>query len=184
MQQGDVLMYYAIPFRSGTFDSIVAEFFEADNLWFPKYDTTSLEMPDNLIEENILAVHFADRGAQGEAGAVNILYYSPKEVKIFYGNYVWGKLDLDAVIRKLPMLKYLDSRHGAVYPFGGGLHVPEEWGYMYMGAMNHFFVRNDICDNLDSFISYFLENGGQKGQIFDVVAWFFGVKLNSLCCDG
>ena len=140
-----------------------------------KLNICDLQNPDDLIEENVLAVHFADGGAQGDAGAVEILYSLPDEVKILYGNYCYGNLNLDAVIRKLPLLKSLDSRYASEfpYPFGGRIVIPEGWRYLYMGALNHLFVRQEIAEKTSVYLKTVIEKTG-SWEAFRAIAWFCG----------
>ena len=164
----------SITVREGDVETLVSEFIQMDNQGLINFKVEGLENPDGLVENNILAVHYADGGAQGEAGAVAILYRSQHGIQILHGNYLYGNLNLEAVIRKLPMLKRLVT---LPYPFGDSLDIPEGWKYMYMGAMNHFFVRDTIKD-ADTFINLLLNHGGQRWQVFDAVAWFCGALCN------
>ena len=104
-------MIPSIRFRSGDEHTLAIEYvrMKQSNLLVDK--TVDFPNPLLLNSENILAVHYADGGAQGEAGAVRILYYTQNEVQILYGNYIYGNLNLDAIISILPMLKSLDSRY-------------------------------------------------------------------------
>lgn len=171
-------MYSSIPFRTGDSQYLARELVERLNSHTIRFDAVKLDHPDQLVPDNILAVHFADAGAQGEGGAVKILYVSPDGVEILHGNYAYGDLDLDAVIRKLPMLACLDSRHciEPPYPFGGRLEVPAGWGYQYMGAMNHFFASERIFTQSKPFLVAFLRQGGGSWQIFNAAAWFYRAK--------
>lgn len=134
--------------------------------------------PYALDYDAVLAVHYADGGAQGEAGAVRILCRSPYGLRILYGNYVYGNLNLGAVIQKLPMLQPLDSRFRLdplPYPFGGSLDVPDDWKYLYMGAMNHYYLKREICDEANEFIQAFLRSG-EKWYVFEAIAWLYGME--------
>lgn len=136
--------------------------------------------PAQLREERILAVHFADGGAQGEAGAVEILYRSHRGAQVYYGNYIYGELDYYGLFRALPVLKCLDSRNSSElpYPYGGRPPIPEGWGYLYMGALNHFVVNGEVCDKVSDFVKYFLSHGGETWQVFDAVAWLCGAEMS------
>ncbi len=170
-------MYSSIPFRTGDAESLVEEFFEMFKTKRPRFTVTELENPQKLVGVEILAVHFADGGAQGDPGAVEILYRQDDGVQILYGNYVYENLDLDVILQKIPALRCFDSRRGHLpYPFGGHLEIPEGWKYMYMGAMNHFLVRAEICDQAQAFVDTFLTNGGNQAQIFYAFAWFCGAE--------
>ena len=162
-----------ISFRAGDGESLADEFIQKEQ----KLKKDQLLMPSVLAEDKILAVHYADAGAQGDPGTVEILYSAPESVRVLYGNYAFGDLDLDAVIQKLPMLKCLDTRSCSEYPypFGGKVEIPEGWAYLYMGALNHFFVRDEICDKVTDFTKVIMQSG-RSWQIFDAVAWFCGAE--------
>ena len=88
---------------------------------------------------------------------------------------MYEKLDLDDVIQVLPMLKCLDSRYSIEppYPFGGEISVPEGWNYMYMGAMNHLFVKKKIFEEAESFIEFVVRKTG-AWEAFNAIAWYCG----------
>lgn len=169
-------MYTSISFRPGSEEALALEYIRKINNLRP--ETEPLEHPEYLEEANILALHYADSGAQGDPGAVEILYRTPRGVKVLYGNYAYGNLNLDAVIRKLPMLKSLDSRRAMTppYPFGGNLHVPEGWGYLYLGALNHFYARDEVCSHTETFLKTFLSNSDRRWQVFEAIAWYCGAE--------
>ena len=166
-----------IPFRSGNEEFLAAEYIELSDRRQLEFDVAALDHPQRLAEEDILAVHDSDSGAQGDAGAVEILYRSSSGVQIMYGNYAYGDLNLNDVIQKLPFLRCLDSRGSLTppYPFGGKLEVPTGWGYVYMGAMNHLFIRKEICDRAGTFMKNVFDDCG-GWQLFRAVAWFCGAK--------
>lgn len=165
--------------RSGNGSALADRFIKMSEKGRPKLKHDDL-YPSFLHPENIIAVHYADGGAQGEAGAVRLLYRTPHDIQILYGNYVYGNLNLSAVIEKLPMLQPLDSRFASFgnlpYPFGGQLEIPDEWRYLYMGAMNHFYVRREISEEASEFINHYLKNDGEKWLIFEAIAWLYGMN--------
>lgn len=171
-------MYSSLPVRKGDPESLTSEFLQVEKNDFLHFDFGNLDNPHTLEEENILAVHFSLPGAQGEPGAVNILYRFPQDIQVLHGNYVFGKLDFDALTRKIPMLKLLDDqdRTSLPYPFGEKLNVPDGWICHYMGALNYFFTRKEIADKTKPFVNYLLAHGGHSWQIFDAVAWFYEAK--------
>ena len=173
-------MYPSIHFRTGDEESLANEFIQLADKRLVKFEIEKLENPHFLDENNILAVHYADSGAQGDAGAVEILYCSQNGLRYLYGNYAYGNLNLDAVIQKLPMLKCLDSRGSfePPYPFGGKLDIPEGWGHLYMGAMNHLYIRMEVVERVRTFISIVCKNAG-SWQAFNAIAWFCGMKITS-----
>ncbi len=171
-------MDYKINFKRGSAELSAEEYIRISEETDTPIEYKTLDEPENLNKDNILAVHYADSGAQGEGGAVEILYYKKENsVEVLKGNYAYGDLDLDAIILKLPMLKQLDTRYrmDPPYPFGGTLHIPEGWGYLYMGAMNHFFVRSEISGTLERFIKL-LCGKGYEWDIFSGAAWFCGAR--------
>lgn len=166
--------------RGGNGADLAVRFIKMSEKGRPKLKHDDLDNnPYWLKTQDILAVHYADGGAQGEAGALRLLYRTPYGIQILYGNYVYGKLNLSAVIEKLPMLQPLDSRFSELgnlpYPFGGKLEVPDEWKYLYMGAMNHYYLRRDICEEANEFINRYLNEGGEKWLIFEAIAWLYGM---------
>ena len=172
-------MYTDMTCRTGDERLLAREFLRKCDYRLLDFDVGDLD-PQQISEDDVLAVHFADAGAQGDAGAVELLCRSPQGTRILYGNYAYGTLDLDGVISRLPMLRSLDSRRAVKppYPFGGTLVVPDEWGYMYMGAMNHLFVRKPIRDRTKDFIAALSVEGGHSSQVFDAVAWFCMARQN------
>lgn len=170
-------MYSSIAFRTGDEEALVQAFVEMFKTKRPRFQVTKLENPQKLLSAEILAVHFADGGAQGDPGAVEILYLVDKGVQILYGNYVYDDLDLDAIIQRVPMLRRFDSRRGhSPYPFGGQFNNSEEWKYVYMGAMNHFLCRTEIFEKALPFLETLLANGGSRSCVFGAVAWFCGAE--------
>lgn len=169
-----------IRYRSGDPAALVTEFIRLQKADALNFRTDALTDPRSLSADHILAVHYSDSGAQGEAGLVRLLYRTEQGVRILYGNYLYGDLNLNAVIEKLPMLKSLDSRYSLTppYPFGGRLEVPDGWKYSYMGAMHYFFVRNEVCDVALPYIQAYMRTVGSYPQTFDAVAWLCRAPQN------
>ncbi len=161
-----------IPFRPGEQEAL-AEAFIRQRL---QLAYRPLDHPERLDPEDILAVHYADAGAQGDPGAVWILVRTPEGVGILGGNYAYDDLDLDAVIEKLPMLRCLDTRNAFTppFPFGGRLDLPPGWGYLYMGAMNHFFARDEVCQRTGKLVG--IIHRYSPLDIFFAVAWACGAE--------
>lgn len=170
-------MCFSIKFRSGDEKSLVTEYLLNKNERLLKSESLN---PYMLTQENVLAVHYAERGAQGEGGAVKILYFSQGSLQILYGNYVFGDLNHDALISKLPMLKAFDSLARLKDPcsFNENIDTADNWSYMYMGALNHFLVRQKLGDEAHDFIKVLLKNGGYTWDVFDAVAWFCGANTD------
>lgn len=64
------------------------------------------------------------------------------------------------------------------FPFGGKIDIPEGWEYLYMGAMNHFYVRESIADKSRTFIEIIIKKIG-GWEAFDAIAWLCGVQFDS-----
>ncbi len=165
----------AVSYRAGNQESLAEEFIRLHQERQLNFHYKKLGKLYEYFDEDILAVHFADGGAQGDPGAVELLYLSNTGIQLLYGNHTYGDLNLDEVLMKLPMLKPLDSRNRfeLPYPFGGHLDIPSGWKYMYMGAMNHFFVREELFDKADTFIKVILDRG-RTWLIFRAISWFCG----------
>lgn len=171
-------MYSDIAFRNGDEENLALKFLEEYILEKERIKKSALDNISYLDEKSIIAVHFADAGAQGDSGCVEILYFSDRTIRILYGNYAYGNLDLNKVFEKLPMLRSLDTRSGNVpYPFGGCVDIPKGWGYMYMGVMNHLFCRDFVADRTRTFVETIIEQKTCNWALFDAIAWFCGCNI-------
>lgn len=152
---------------------LVAKFIQMSDNGRWKPDSVQLENLSSLLFDDIWAVHYADLGAQGDAGVVEILYRSQEGLQVLKGNYASGNLSFADVIEKLPMIKGLSTRSSfeLPYPYGGRVDIPTGWGYLYMGALNHLFARRVICDKATTFIEMLMSKG-RGWQTFDAIAWF------------
>lgn len=171
-------MQLNITFRSGEERILASSFLVKYNIGDGEIlERAKINDISELDEENIVAVHFADTGAQGDPGAVELLYNSVEGIQILYGNYAYGNLNIDMVFDKLPFLCCLDSRgtNDAPYPLGGKLVIPIGWNYIYMGAMNHFFCRDIVADKTRIFAGVIAKN--KRSSLFDAIAWFCGADL-------
>ena len=162
-------------YRNGTPSELAAEFIGTAGTGRLNLKTEEFTDPFILSTDNVMAVHFAHGGAQGECGAVNILYSSPEGIRVLHGNHVYGGLDCDDLIQQLPVLRVFAD----TVPALTGSKLPEGWKYMYMGALNYFVVRQQVCDETEAFIEYLMNNDGQSWQIFDAVAWLYGADYST-----
>ena len=137
-----------------------------------------------LDESNVLAVHFASAGAQGDEGGVEILYYENNKIKTFYGNFCYDDLNTDVLYSKLPMLRSLDGRRSLTipYPFGGELEVPNGWLHAYMGYMNHFFIRKEVNDKAEDFLCAVINKTHTRFLLFNSLAWFCQAEYEKKQC--
>lgn len=170
-------MYSDIVCRAGDVKTLLSEFLGQANTGSLKFDVARFD-PRMLTAENVLAVHYADGGAQGEPGLVAILYRTQQGVRILVENYIYGHLNLDALIELLPLLKNFDNRLNLIPPRSSeeGFELPEDWGYLYMGAMNHLLLRKELLSKAQEFIDAFLQNGGETWRMFSAVAWLCMAK--------
>ena len=139
--------------------------------------TNKLENTKVPAEQSILAIHYADGGAQGYSGDVRILYDTGWNVRILSGNYAYGSLDLDDLTYKLPILSCLtETGYQRGKPYSLLPRVPHGWKYLYMGALNHLIIRDEIWGLAKEFLDSVLHVGGQTYQLFDAVFWFCNAK--------
>ena len=170
-------MYSSIKYKKGDAEALASEFFELlDKRMELKY--VPLENPEFLDKNSILAVRFTSDGGQGDIGGVELLYLDKDGIKVLYGNFYYGGLNVNALIQKLPMLKsvYAPRSPNLPYPYEAELELPSGWVHIYMRFMNYFFVREAICEKADLFIKAILNHNGGLFSIFKAVAWFCGVE--------
>lgn len=167
------LMILNIEFRNGEEEKLALEFLEENVLDEERIEKEEIDSMLCIDIESVLVVHFADAGAQGEPGCFEIICCTENGVKVLHGNYVYGKIKIDEIFEKLPMLRSLDSRTGDLpYPFGGRVNIPRGWKYMYMGAMNHLFCRDLIADKTAVFANVIASR--ERWALFNAIAWFCG----------
>lgn len=173
-------MYSSIKYKTGDAEALANEFFELlHNRMVLK--RVPISIPEFLDKNNILAVRFTSDGGQGDVGGVELLYLDDDGIKVLYGNFCYGNLNLNALLHKLPMLRsiYNPRSPNLPYPFGGELDLPSGWVHIYMRFMNYFFVREEICEKADSFIREILNSDNGLFLIFTAVAWFCGAEFES-----
>lgn len=173
-------MYTSIKYKTGDPEALASEFFELlDKRMVLKY--VPLENPEFLDRNSILAVRFTSDGGQGDIGGVELLYLTEDGIKVLYGNFYYGGLNVNALIQKLPILKNVYNPRSPIlpYPYEGELELPSEWVHIYMRFMNYFFVREAICEKADLFIKAILNSDGGLFSIFRAVAWFCGAEFES-----
>lgn len=104
---------------------------------------------DNLLGLDIIAIQFAEGGAQGYHGGVFFVtsdrkvfftcYLEPSEYTNYAEQMSWENLE-----KVLPPLKelhnYIANRYAVVL---------REWGYKYLGAGNHLLVKDTILDEFE-----------------------------------
>lgn len=164
-------MYSDLPHRTGDVSALADEFLKLTEFDLLRFNRDELD-PHKLVADDILAVHMATAGAQGEPGAINILYRSPQGLRILHGNFFYGNLDFDAVTELLPMLKNLDGDSFPPFPFGGKLENAAGWKYMYLGSLNHFFGREMICKNCTPFMKKLMASH-ESFHVLYAVAWYY-----------
>ena len=170
-------MYSDIVYRAGDEKTLLSEFLMQTDNNSLKFEVSTFQA-HKLEEENVLALHYADGGAQGEPGLVAILYRTQQGVQILVENYIYGHLNLDILIQMFPMLKNFDNRHRLIPRSLSeeNFELPEDWRYLYMGAMNHLFLRKELFAKAHSFIDAYLKNGGYSWRMFSAVAWLCQAK--------
>lgn len=169
-----------ISFRTEDEKSLVQEFLQMYKTKKTRFETAELDANNMLLNPEILAIHFAEGGAQGDAGAVEFLYFFDDRIQILYGNYVFGNLDLKLLKQKISVLEPLAINNEEWhYPHERRYHFPEEWKYIYMGAGNHCLLKTEICEKALPFLEALVANGGSRSQLFYAIAWFCRAKETS-----
>lgn len=102
-----------------------------------KMDSRKIELNSSnykcYLPIDIIAFSFAEGGAQGDGGALNIV---SKEKRVFYLNLIWTDLSEEEVDLVCPILQECH-----VGPFCINKCIPNDWLYVYMGAGNHLFIH-------------------------------------------
>ena len=98
------------------------------------------ELKDEYIKqlsiEDIFFVSFAESGAMGSAGCVEIFSLEEDKIIIRTGNYVYENLNINELADKFPPLNKIHYDNDI-----------ENWKCEYMGAGNHLLIRNDVYHN-------------------------------------
>ena len=163
--------------RTGDAEKLAMRFLESRKNGRFRFRIKKLESTVIPAEQNILAIHYADAGAQGYAGDVRILYDAGWDVRIMSGNYAYGDLNLEDLVHRLPLLSFFtETGYSRDRGYRDFPEVPSGWIYLYMGAMNHLIIRNTIWESIKDFLDFMMHNGGHNYQLFDAVSWFCNVK--------
>lgn len=112
------------------------------------------EQIKQMDSEKVVAIMFADSGAQGEGGRLDIYYENENELSVFYGNYVYGKLNLALVLSHLRMLTLLSPEPET--------DVLNRCKRIYLGCGNHLVGRKDLIAHL-----WFKYVGIHPGKLYD-----------------
>ena len=168
-------MFSTINYKTGNEKDLCNEFFDlAKNNVYVKYHPFDGPRPQ-FDENKVLAIRFTSDGGQGDIGGVSILYLNSDNVKILYGNYYYGSLDLGHVTSKLPIINnFYQAR--SVYPpsnGSGGVDLIDDWAHIYIGLGNHFFIRAEIFDKAENFLVEIVNNRS-RFALFDAFAWLCG----------
>ena len=169
----DQIPYSGISLHSDDAEKLASQFLIFTKNAKLSTKTDKLESAEVPLERSILAIHYADAGAQGYPGDVRILCDAGWNVRILSGNYAYGSLNLDDLTRRLPILSCFTGtgyQHGK--PYSLFPQVPCGWKYLYMGALNHLIVRDEIWKLAKEFIDSVLRTDGHTYQLFDAVYWF------------
>lgn len=139
--------------------------------------------PQNLVSENALAVHFAEKGAQGQSGLIRVLSRTPEGTQVFHGKFGSGKMDLTFVAQGLPMLTALVTPRTApltpLFPLDGeAMPCGEDWEYRYVGAGNHYFARKFVDEQTRPFLEALMKTRDDYPfEGFEAVSWFYMAKV-------
>ncbi len=101
-----------------------------------EYDLNNNDI-ENIQIKNTFAFKIAGGGAMGIPGGVQV-FIDDGEISIANGNFVYGNLDLDCLMKHL--------RFGKVNfgVFGDATNIPIDWRYVNLGAGNSLLIRDNI----------------------------------------
>lgn len=85
--------------------------------------------------KNAQFIFFSAEGAMGEGGAIVVVTSGGS---IFHGNYSYGDIKFDKLLKVLPALNEFCN--------ADDIKDPEGWSYEYLEAGNNLLIRNDICE--------------------------------------
>ena len=85
--------------------------------------------------KNAEFIFFSAEGAMGEGGAIVVVTSGGS---IFHGNYSYGDIKFDKLLKVLPALNEFCNADDT--------KDPEGWSYEYLEAGNNLLIRNDICE--------------------------------------
>ncbi len=94
---------------------------------------------DKIDTNQVFAFMFAFGGAMGTPGETNV-YLNDGEIKVLSGNYAYGDLDIDSLMKQLGFDKIEWGM------FGDASNIPNGWKYIGLGAGNNLMVRDYIFD--------------------------------------
>lgn len=173
-------MYSALKYRTGNPNELVNEYFESLKNE-KKFKYYPLDDVNSINEDNVLAFRFTSDGGQGDIGGVEVLCYSDDELKILYGNFYFGKLNLGAVIEKLSIINTIYRARSPLppYPYGENVDFPENWQHIYMGLQNHYFIKTELFNKTEEYIKAMIDLGYGRFSIFGSVAWFCGLEFEN-----
>lgn len=104
-----------------------------------KNKSNIIEISDKNIKDikcdDVMFFTYAESGAMGEGGAINLLN---KEKKIYHTNYVYGDFNIKKLFKVFPPLENLKC---FIHSVSG---LDSNWKYIDMGFGNYLFIRKDI----------------------------------------
>ena len=104
---------------------------------------TSIEITDSNYMDyrslDIVAFAFAQSGAMGEPGGVEIV---DAQGKFYHTNYCWEGIDYEHLLEIVPALR--NCEFGIL-----GHQAPEGWAAVYLGMGNHLTIRIDYYSQFE-----------------------------------
>lgn len=95
---------------------------------------------EKFIGLDAVAVSFAEGGAMGSPGEVEIV---TKEGKWYKTNYAFGTIYWNQLLEVIPMLKECS------FSFDEGDTCPDDWRPYDLGAGNHLFIRVELAEKFN-----------------------------------
>ena len=104
---------------------------------------------------DIVAFSFAQPGAMGEPGGVEII---DAQGWFYHTNYCYNGVSYDQLTEIVPVLK--DCKIGIV-----GQQVPEGWNAFYLGFGNHLFIKAEYYNQFEEEVrNRHIEEGSELYQ--------------------
>lgn len=117
------------------------------------------EIPEDMKKEDIYAFTYAEGGAMGCPGRVNLMMRRDGTPRVYELETMYVPTLFDQVMELLPELKdFFENRH-----------LDEAWHAVYLGCGNHLFVRTVLYQKLKKKYDTMLESDIYGECMYDVM---------------
>jgi hypothetical protein len=101
---------------------------------------------NSFLGLDIIAFSYAEPGAMGERGAVNIAI---SDGRLLHMNFVKGNININEIQAICPILKECREKKF--------LFAPQKWNLKRLGFGNYLFINNKIINKFDSLTCNFAQ---------------------------